>query len=194
MPVAKILLVLFLLACLTTLVAQQVIVETADVDGWKVTTKLLPPSAFPKLPLPVRRELDRQHCMIPQTWASRKPENVISGAFKVKGQTDWAVLCSLKGTSRLLVFWKELPSATQIAEKPNAQISQTYDETGILRFSWGIYVATPKTILTALAEDGDNRATAQVYDHDGILDSFVGKASTIRYLRNGKWAELDGSD
>jgi hypothetical protein len=35
----------------------------------------------------------------------KKPKNVIKGEFARPGQTDWAVLCSVKGVPTILVFW-----------------------------------------------------------------------------------------
>ena len=64
----------------------------------------LPPSAFPELPKSIRRELERRGCTIPQVWADKKPQNVIKGEFTRKGQTDWAVLCSLNRVSTILIF------------------------------------------------------------------------------------------
>src|SRR5947208_17097962 len=47
--------------------------------------------------------------MIPQEAFSpantKKANNVIKGEFARPGQTDWAVLCSVKGVSTILVFW-----------------------------------------------------------------------------------------
>src|SRR6266850_1103498 len=64
----------------------------------------LPPSAFPELPANIRRELERRGCTIPQVRADKKPQNVIKGVFTRKGQTDWAVLCSVNQVSTILVF------------------------------------------------------------------------------------------
>jgi len=36
---------------------------------------------------------------------AKKPNNVIKGEFARPGQIDWAVLCSVKGVSTILVFW-----------------------------------------------------------------------------------------
>ena len=65
----------------------------------------LRPAAFPELPGNVVRELQRRGCTIPQTAYSKKPHNVIRGEFARPGQIDWAVLCSVKGVSSILVFW-----------------------------------------------------------------------------------------
>ena len=63
----------------------------------------LGPSAFLELPRNVRRELERRGCTIPQVWEDRKPHNVIKGEFTRKGQTDWAVLCSLNRVSSIFI-------------------------------------------------------------------------------------------
>jgi hypothetical protein len=66
----------------------------------------LPPAAFPDLPANLVQELQRRQCTIPQEATSaKKPNNVIKGEFARPGQTDWAVLCSVKGVSTILVFW-----------------------------------------------------------------------------------------
>ncbi len=74
----------------------------------------LPPAAFPMLPISVVRELRRRGCTIPQEDYSKTPNNVISGQFAHRGQRDWAVLCSIKGESSILVFWNG--SATNPAD------------------------------------------------------------------------------
>src|ERR1700744_4227940 len=67
--------------------------------------RMLPPATFTELPAPVLHDLEKRHCMIPQTYEARNPENVIHGAFREPGSNDWAVLCSQDGTSTLLVYW-----------------------------------------------------------------------------------------
>src|SRR6266852_4056606 len=64
----------------------------------------LAPSAFPELPANIRRELKCRGCAIPQVRGDEKPQNVIEGEFTRKGQTDWAVLCSVNRVSTILVF------------------------------------------------------------------------------------------
>src|SRR5437773_8891389 len=65
----------------------------------------LSPAAFPELPANLVQELQRRGCTIPQETFSKKRNNVIKGEFAKPGQTDWAVLCSVKGVSTILVFW-----------------------------------------------------------------------------------------
>jgi hypothetical protein len=65
----------------------------------------LPPSAFPEIPRNVATELQRRGCSIPQEAFTKNRHNVIKGQFARLGQVDWAVLCSIKGVSTILVFW-----------------------------------------------------------------------------------------
>ena len=64
----------------------------------------LAPSAFAELAPNIRRELERRGCTVPQVSANNQPHNVIKGEFTRKGQTDWAVLCSVNQASKILVF------------------------------------------------------------------------------------------
>ncbi|HWZ24189.1 MAG TPA: hypothetical protein VN037_02835 [Verrucomicrobiae bacterium] len=81
--------------------SQQVTEKIVEADR-QVTR--LPPSAFPQVPTEIRRELKRRGCTIPQVSSGKKPQNVIKGEFIGKGRADWAVLCSLNGVSRILIF------------------------------------------------------------------------------------------
>jgi hypothetical protein len=69
------------------------------------STVYLQPMAFTELPGDVTRELQRRGCRIPQQAGVETRSNVIRGEFARSGQMDWAVLCSVHGTSRILVFW-----------------------------------------------------------------------------------------
>jgi len=57
----------------------------------------LAPTAFLELPRTVVRELQRRGCTVPQEAFTKKPHYVIRGEFAKSSQTDWAVLCSVKG-------------------------------------------------------------------------------------------------
>ena len=54
----------------------------------------LPPAAFPEAPPHVRKILDQENCQIPQVYGDHRPGNLIRGEFALRGQTDWAALCS----------------------------------------------------------------------------------------------------
>ena len=65
----------------------------------------LPPTPFFEMPKNLVRELKRRGCTVPQTFPPDERSNVIRGSFAKPGQTDWAVLCSMKGYTSFLVFW-----------------------------------------------------------------------------------------
>jgi hypothetical protein len=57
-----------------------------------------------KLPPVVRRRLEQCGCAIPQSGAIGPLQNVTAGHFVTKKRTDYAVLCSDRTTSRVLVI------------------------------------------------------------------------------------------
>jgi len=83
------------------LVTRLVVQDWSRAD--RESTRLLP-SAFPILPAAVRADLERRGCTIPQPYGAKSPENVIAGAFTRKGDIDWAVLCSIRRISTILIY------------------------------------------------------------------------------------------
>jgi len=71
-----------------------------------VAAALLSIDAFPQLPPPVAAELKSRGCRVPQATGLERKHNVVQGEFAAPGHKDWAVLCDVKGMTRLLVFWK----------------------------------------------------------------------------------------
>jgi hypothetical protein len=141
----------------------------------------LPPKAFPELPGNVVRELQRRGCTIPQPYTDRRA-NVIQGEFAKPGQTDWAVLCSTKGYTNLLVFWND--SATnpvELAKNPN--------NPG--RIDLFIRPVDRKFIMDHYRAYGG--AKPPPIDHQGI-ESGGETASVVLYYYRGKWLKLQGAD
>src|SRR5262252_1598333 len=100
-------------------------------------TRRLKPSAFPELPQAVMTELQRRGCTIPQLPGARR-SNVIKGQFAKPGQTDWAVLCSIRRISAILVFWNGSASnVSEIAKGKDIGRLQTGAGDQI-DYSWGI--------------------------------------------------------
>jgi hypothetical protein len=98
-----------LLAALATVnIPGQDLSQEPDFQAAERKVVRLPPSAFPALPAGIVRELQRRGCTIPQAYF-KTPNNVASGQFAHPGQRDWAVLCSIKGASSILVFWNGSP-------------------------------------------------------------------------------------
>ena len=69
-------------------------------------------------------ELKKLDCLIPQGIFDHT--NAIEGEFAMKGQKDWAVLCSINGKSSIHIFWggpKKCPSV--IAERSDEEYLYT---------------------------------------------------------------------
>jgi hypothetical protein len=152
----------------------------------------LKPSDFRQLPAAVRRDLDRRGCRIPQVPDKTAPHNVISGSFIAAGSRDWAVLCSVKGSSRVLVYRGGGASKVDsVARRADQQYLQS-GANGALEFSRRIYIAEAKAIAEEAKVHSGPRPPP--LEHDGIGDAFMGKASPIRYYYRGKWLELQGAN
>jgi hypothetical protein len=152
----------------------------------------LPPSAFPELPANVAAELTRRGCTIPQTTYTNKPHNVIRGEFARAGQRDWAVLCSVKGTSSILVFWNgaaKNPAALAPLEDRGFLQMTTADEAG---YSRAIDAVGKDFIMRHYEAYGGVKPPPVT--HQGINDAFVEKASVVWYFHDGRWLRLTGAD
>jgi hypothetical protein len=159
------------------------------------TIRRLPPSAFSELPSSIRQTLEQRKCLIPQIWEGWKlnRHNVIRGAFFEKRQVDWAVLCSVKARSTILVF-------KQGSSQPVAELALANDqdfvqvvEPGTFGFSRVINPTGRKRILKTYQENGGTKPPP-LLDHQGINDAFAEKASVIHYFYNGEWLKLPGAD
>lgn len=152
--------------------------------------RLLPPASFPNLPPAVVSQLNAQHCLIPQTFEARKPENVIHGEFEAPGSTDWAVLCSHDGSTDLLVFLHsalEKPFTLATAKNTDRMASEMPADP--LGSAWGISTIPPDGMrhTPGVHQHGP-------FNHDGIEDDFIEHASTVHYYRSGSWLALEGNN
>jgi len=154
----------------------------------------LKPDAFPNLPEPVRTELTRGDCSIPQPHNEAKADaeparaekkNVVSGHFTSAATTDWAVLCSHEKRSSILIFpGSQSAQVERIGEQPDSHYLQAVSEGKKIGYSRVLSVATVKQVRKHFAHA----------DHDGILDSFTGKASLLWYRSGGKWMKVPAGD
>jgi len=157
-----------------------------------IATIRLDPSQFANLPRPVTAELHRRGCTVPQVYADKRPHNVIRGSFTTRAQVDWAVLCSRRRTSSILIFWGGNPTTiSELESKPDAGFLQVVNP-GQIGFSRAIGVASPKYIREHHEQYGGPKPPPLT--HDGINDMFVGKASVVWYWHRGKWLQLQGAD
>jgi hypothetical protein len=152
----------------------------------------LSPTAFPQLPAGVVQELQRRGCQIPQTAFTKDRCNVIKGEFARPGQTDWAVLCSLKGVSSILVFWNGSPkSPAEIASLEDRIFLQ-----GIAadRIGYSRQINPVGRNFIQRHYEAYGGPTPPPLNHLGIDDAFVEKASVVWYFHAGKWWKLSGAD
>jgi hypothetical protein len=163
---------------------------TIDGKSTPYLIRRLPITTFPDLPLAVTAELDRRHCMIPQSYQAHRPENVIHGSFESPTSSDWAVLCSAGSHVSLLVFFSSAPPATPIVldEADEKSRLQPHDLTGVLGFNWGIDAATPAAVHEAQAAL-DHRPAPPT--HDSVALSWLEHKTDYWFYQSGHWSALD---
>lgn len=152
--------------------------------------RLLPLSSFPALPAEVVVELSSRGCMIPQSFEAKQPENVIHGAFRASGSSDWAVLCSADGTTTLYVFFTgQWDAPTALRSQPDTAWLGANPGESVLGSAWGI----------ALRSAGQLRASPELrhllaIDHDAIDDARLERTLAIHYYEGGKWLTVTAGD
>ena len=164
-------------------------------DKWDAARKQirrLSPTAFSQLPRGIAHDLRSRGCQIPQTFASTKPHNIIRGQFVKGGQNDWAVLCSIREVSAILIFWNGSGEhVSEIAKQPDKDWLQGTgnDQIG---YSRQITAVGKKYIMEHYKAFQKPRLF--YIDHEGIDDAFLEKASVVHYYHRGKWLVLPGAD
>jgi hypothetical protein len=149
----------------------------------------LPVSSFPELPAAIQADLDKRGCLIPQTYAAHRPENVIHGSFEKPGSSDWAVLCSAEGTVSLLVFFSSAPEKpSTVAAAPEMQRLQVHDLTGVLGFNWGIDPASPQQVRE---EQAGMDPRPPPLNHDAVADTVVEHRAIYHYFVKSTWTVVD---
>lgn len=150
------------------------------------------PSVFTELPGKIVLDLKRRGCTIPQQAYTREKTNIIRGEFARAGETDWAVLCSMHGVSRILVYWNGSEHDPAEIAQLSDQVFLQKDAAGQALFLRGISAVGKEFIWKHYRAYGGTRPPR--IDHQGIDDAFLEKASTTWYLYEGKWVQLTGSD
>ena len=165
-------------------------------DKWRIADEAavrLKPSVFSQLPKNIVSYLQKRGCTVPQVFGETKPHNVIRGEFARSGQFDWAVLCSRKRVSAILVFWNgSTKSVSETARAEDRNFLQTISEGGKVGFSRAIDVVGKDYILEHYREYGGRKPPR--IKHQGINDAFVEKASSVHYFYRKRWLELLGAD
>jgi hypothetical protein len=170
--------------------------ESAMSQNWEqanVATVRLKPSAFLEVSAPVRAELERRGCVVPQSYSNKVPHNVVRGRFTSSTQTDLAVLCSKDLVSSILVFrGGSTASVAELAKRPDADFLQVVASGGVVGYSRALRAADPTSIREHYQRYG--RPKPPLLDHDGLEDIFVGKASVVWYWHGGRWLQLQAAD
>lgn len=181
-----------------------------------MSVRMLSPQDFPELPKNISQYLQQRGCEIPQPPPLKKVPrqdapsffdfqrklndkvpaekyNVVSGPFFEREKTDWAVLCSEKGSSAILIFRdSSIEKVDELGRADDSAFQQTLTENGKEEFSRIIYSVTLDTgYIVRTDENGERLTPRGIY---GVEDAFVEKASTIWYHKNGQWKEAPGSD
>lgn len=156
-----------------------------------------PPGRFADLPLRIRLDLERRGCRVPQSDVDGPvgSHNVINGQFTATGRDQWAVLCSIRDTSRILVYTNDSTSAADSLAPGADRLSLQQVEMGRIAYSRRIS-AVPSEAVRARARRADTNMDLASIVHAGIEDAFLGKASVILYYNaSGRsWLRLIGQD
>ena len=167
------------------------LLTAADWRRADLNVRRLPPSAFRELPAAVRAELEARQCRIPQEHFDRRPHNVIRGHFLSATSDDWAVLCSRRRVSTILVFVNSSASdVREIDRTADMNYLQTID-TERIGYSHRLHVAGPEVMRVYFGYVGPKPPRLS---HDGIDDCFEEKGSVVRYFARGRWLKLPGAD
>jgi|SRR5271166_2520866 len=149
----------------------------------------LPLSSFPGLPDELIALLTQRGCLIPQTYEAHRPENVVHASLERAGSSDWAVLCSERGTVSLLVFFSSAPANLLVlSAAPETERLQPHDPTGVLGFNWGIDPASPDQIRQAQTGLADH---PERLDHDALADTIVERRTVYHYYSKSAWTILE---
>jgi hypothetical protein len=169
-------------------------------DAARDTIRVRPRAAH-VLPKAIATRFERMGCMVPQPFrqadAPATIDNVIRGHFARRGQTDYALLCSIDGRSRIEVIWGGAARCAAL-EDSSADVDWVQaigpgpDGQERLGYSRRISSASQEDI--AYFRDNLGGRAPPDRTHHGIDDSFMGKGSTIHYCARGRWTALQGMD
>jgi hypothetical protein len=160
--------------------------QGGDVVFYRI--RLLPVASFPDLPGSVATQLRSRRCMIPQTFEAQAPENVIHGALRSAGSSDWAALCSVEGSTTLYVFLAgQFDAPLALRSQPDTAWLGAEPGSSLFGSAWGIGLRGAANLRASRQLHG-----AANFDHDGIEDAHLERSATVRYYQDGRWLALGG--
>ena len=173
----------------TSLLAVMLIAQTAR-HYHSTCCYPIQPEKMERLPMPIRKQLAAEHCLIPQnSWKfdDPQPNNAIRGAWAAKGQEDWAILCITPEELSARIFWG---GRTQCDDK--IVLAHFREGDG----HWDdpdtvLWPASPTTIRAYINASSPRALPA--LDHSG-LEIGGEEATTVYYCHDGKWMHFIGND
>ncbi len=152
----------------------------------------LPVDAFPEVPPAVAEVLRARICTVPQPSPKGVARNVIRGEFFAKGESGWAVLCSVNHLTALLAFRNDHDTNPQtIATREDLGFVEVLGN-GTAGYSREIRAVGRDFIMDHYRAYGGPEPPP--IDHQGIDDAFLEKASITWYYDGGRWLQLQGAD
>ena len=149
----------------------------------------LAPASFPEVPIGIRRDLERRRCLVPQPSDALAPTNVVHGAFTAAKVSEWAVLCSVRDTSRILIYRAPVTGVAAASDSLERASDVGWMQ-AVGDHRWG-YSRMLRVLrmqrIRAWRHDVDGNAIPQPVDHDAIEQAFVGKAAEAFYHAAGRW-------
>lgn len=174
-----------LIAVTVLLRAQATIAQAAPSPD---SVRRLTPAAFPKLPVTIRHDLERRGCLVPQPYEARTPSNVIHGAFTVAKASEWAILCSLRDTSQILIYRLPTRGSAGVVDSLQRSADVVWMQ-GIGNSRWGfsrLLRLLPLRRIRAWRHDVEGHAIPPPIDHDAIEQAFIEKAAEAFYYVAGR--------
>jgi len=148
------------------------------------------PDRVKGLPVNIVLELKKLNCQIPQGIYDHT--NAIEGEFAIKGQKDWAVLCSANGKSNIYIFWGGSNKCANVIAEESDEHYLYKQPNGGWEYYRGLGKVDKKFIIKHYEAYGGPKPPP--ITHDAIDDIWLEKASVVHYCNEGKWVKLKGAD
>jgi hypothetical protein len=148
------------------------------------------PDHLKGLPTNIVIELKRLNCSTPQGILDHT--NAVEGEFAVKGQKDWAVLCSTDGRSHIHIFWGGAKKCSSVIAERSDDDYLYKQSNGGWEYYRGLGRVGKKFIIEHYEAYGGPKPPP--ITHDAIEDMWLEKASIAHYCHKGNWIELTGAD
>jgi hypothetical protein len=117
----------------------------------------------------------------------------VTGAFTAKDKLEWAVLCSVHDTSRILVLNAATGAVVDSLEKSGD--SGWIQSNGPNEWVFSEMLAVvPMTVMNAMPSEELDPSIPRPIDHDGIGQWFLDKGGTTFYSAHGRWYQAASGD